>query len=41
MELAQRTRFDLDKEAVTKELGDVVKDFEKFNGYGVLLIKTV
>jgi hypothetical protein len=37
----QRTRIDLDKEAVTKELGDRVKDFEKISGYDVLLLKKV
>tara|TARA_R110000868_G_scaffold250282_4_gene506776 strand:+ start:3343 stop:3606 length:264 start_codon:yes stop_codon:yes gene_type:complete len=35
----QRTRIDLDKELVTKALGDKVKECEKITGYEVLTLK--
>lgn len=35
----QRTRIDLDKELITKELGDKIKAFEKISAYEVFMVK--
>lgn len=41
VELVQRTRIDLDKQAVEQELGERVNDFLKISAFEVLTVKKV